>query len=443
MAVAKDQVFGLRRLAGRTVVYAATATALVVLYVACVILLDRAFATGDALASAIAAAAAALALGPVRRALDHGVNRVVFGDRADPAAALAKLGDQLAGALIPSEVLPRVTDTVAASLRLPYVAIELADSLGAFRPAAHTGKPVGELHTEPLRHQGRTIGRLTASARETDEPWDADDLAVLAGLAQQIGVAAYTVLLHEDLQRSRAAVMASREDERARLRRDLHDGLGPALAAIVLKAAIARKVAEGPPDGCFDPVQGAADRVSVTTILDDIAKEASSAIHEIRHLVEALRPPALEELGLVDALRARAEALSSSTDFRVDGHDVPKRLPAAVEVAAYRIALEAMTNTARHAGARRCVVRVRAGELLELEIRDDGAGIDADPVGGAADPVRHTEGTGLRSMAERAAEVGGTCTVASASSGGTVVRALLPLHGAPLPRTPHGTPDEG
>ncbi|NUU20339.1 MAG: hypothetical protein HOV68_02310, partial [Streptomycetaceae bacterium] len=112
MAVAKDQVFGLRRLAGRTVVYAATATALVVLYVACVILLDRAFATGDALASAIAAAAAALALGPVRRALDHGVNRVVLGDRADPAAALAKLGDQLAGALIPSEVLPRVTDTV-------------------------------------------------------------------------------------------------------------------------------------------------------------------------------------------------------------------------------------------------------------------------------------------------------------------------------------------
>ncbi|MDI2125243.1 sensor histidine kinase [Yinghuangia seranimata] len=462
MAISRDQLWGLGKLVNRTVVYAATAGGLVGLYLLCVVVLDHLVAASDTAASAIAAVVVALVLNPLRRFLGRAANRVMFGDRADPAAALGKLGDQLAGVLIPSQVLPRVTDTVAASLRLPYVSIELADPTGEFRVAAETGRPLGALHTEPLRHQGRTIGRLVASTREHDEPWDPDDIDVLTRLAQQIGVAAYAVLLHEDLQRSRAAVVASREDERQRLRRDLHDGLGPALAAIVLKASIARKVVGDPAasangDGelggeteVFAASDGrraahgpntAVAAVSAAAILDDIAAEARSAIEEIRHLVEALRPPALDQLGLVDALRARADALSSATEFRVEGPDTAPVLPAAVEVAAYRIALEAMTNTARHAGARRCTVRITAGELLEVEIRDDGTGIGRT----------HTAGTGLHSMAERAAEIGGTCTIASGPSGGTAVRALLPLPGAapgPLPGTmpgplPGPLPDSG
>jgi signal transduction histidine kinase len=247
------------------------------------------------------------------------------------------------------------------------------------------------------------VGNLLLSARGRDDPLDATDQLLIASLAQQIGPAVQAVRLHDDLVRSRAEVVALREDERRRMRRDLHDGLGPTLAAIGLKANLA---AGGVP--------AASD---THRLLDEISAEVKAALADIRRLVEALRPPALDELGLVGAVRSRATALDGDLAIDVVGPATRPALPAVVETAAYRIAVEAMTNAVRHSHGRRCVVTIAIDARgVDVSVRDDGAGLD---------PTRAI-GLGLRSMRERADEVGGDCSVRSPAGGGTLVHAWLP-----------------
>jgi signal transduction histidine kinase len=296
-----------------------------------------------------------------------------------------------------------VVQTVASSLRLPYVAIDLADARGELRVAAEHGAPIGTVHTETLSHHGADVGRLRVSERGRDDPLEPADLELLRSLAREVGPAVQAVRLHTDLLRSRAEVVALREDERRRLRRDLHDGLGPALAAIGLKAGLAaREVpAESPAHG----------------LLGEIDTEVKTSLGDIRRLVEALRPPALDELGLLGAVRSRATALAGGLTIEVTGDEPIGALPAAVETAAYRIVVEAITNAVRHSAGTRCVVSISIVEdALELSVRDDGGGLAPE----------RTPGVGLRSMQERAAEVGGTLSVLSADNG-TVVSGRLPL----------------
>jgi signal transduction histidine kinase len=305
--------------------------------------------------------------------------------------------------MLPDDVLPVVVQTVARSLRLPYVAIDLADATGEFRVAAEHGAPVGTVHTETLTHHGTTVGRLRVSGRGRDDPLEAADLELVRSLAREVGPAVQAVRLHTDLLRSRAEVVALREDERRRLRRDLHDGLGPALAAIGLKAGLAARQV---------PAESAAHG-----LLGEIDTEVKASLGDIRRLVEALRPPALDELGLLGAVRSRAAALAGDLTIDVSGNEPTAPLPAAVETAAYRIVVEAVTNAVRHSGGTRCTVSVSVSEdALELSVRDNGQGMDSD----------RTPGVGLRSMQERAEEVGGTLSVQSTTDG-TVVFARLPL----------------
>jgi len=209
-----------------------------------------------------------------------------------------------------------------------------------------------------------------------------------------------------ELQRARERLVAAREEERRRLRRDLHDGLGPALAGAALKVEAAENLLE-------------TDAETASGLLDDARAEIQDAVADVRRLVYALRPPALDELGLVGALREQAERLEVGERVRVEV-DAPEgldSLPAAVEVAAYRIALEAMTNVARHAQAHACVVRISVNGALELEISDDGHGL----------PTDYRAGVGISSMRERAEELGGTCGVEQVDGHGTRVLACLPL----------------
>jgi signal transduction histidine kinase len=402
VALRRHKLFDIERLANRSLVYAAVVTVLVVVYTATIAVLASALRISDGLAAALAAAVAALVLAPLRTGAQQMVNRLMYGNRDDPAGVLSGLGGRLESVMLPDDVSPTVVETVARSLRVPYVAIDLADGADGFHPVAESGTPAGDVHVEPLTHYGETVGRLRVSGRGVDDPLEAADLALIRSLAQQVGPAVQAVRLHHDLVRSRAEVVALREDERRRLRRELHDGLGPALAAIALKAGLAAR----------DVPAGHARQ-----LLGEITDEVRTSLADVRRVVDALRPPAIDELGLVAAIRARAAALSGDLTIEVSGPDERPLLPAAVETAAYRIAVEAMTNAVRHSGGRHCTVVIEAdGAEVVVDVRDDGTGLAADRV----------PGVGLRSMQERAAELGGQCRIRSGEVG-TRVSARLPL----------------
>ena len=243
VALRRHQLFDIEHLVNRSLVYGIVLAVLVASYAGLVSLLAVVLDLSDTVAAALAAALAALALAPLRGLAQRTVNRLMYGHRDEPARVLNDLGSRLQSVLLPGEVLPAAVDAVADSLRLPYVAVDLADGTGVFRTAAEQGQPVGPVQETLLVHHGETVGRLRVSGRGRDDPLDPTDLALIDSLAHQVGPAVQAVRLHEDLVRSRAAVVASREDERRRLRRDLHDGLGPSLAAIRLKAGLAARSA--------------------------------------------------------------------------------------------------------------------------------------------------------------------------------------------------------
>jgi signal transduction histidine kinase len=250
--------------------------------------------------------------------------------------------------------------------------------------------------------------------RAGDDAFTAADRQLLEDLTHQIGVAAHAVQLTDealqlsaDLQRSRERLVTTREEERRRLHRDLHDGLGPTLGSLALKLDVASDLVERDP-------------ATARTLLGSLKTQAQSALADIRRLVYALRPPALDELGLLGAIdESAAQHSSNGLHVSVEAPGRLPPLPAAVEVAAYRIVQEALTNVSRHAGASACVVRLALEEAdgtLRLQIRNDGRGLLPE----------RGRGVGVASMRERAAELGGECVVESFSAGGTQVRASLP-----------------
>jgi signal transduction histidine kinase len=214
-----------------------------------------------------------------------------------------------------------------------------------------------------------------------------------------------TVQLAADVQQSRERIVTAREEERRRLRRDLHDGLGPQLASLTLKVDAARD------EIAYDPAEAAA-------MLGDLKGDLQTAIADVRRLVYALRPPALDELGLVGAVRLHlGQSPQHALRITIDASDDIPPLPAAVEVAAYRIIMEAVTNVRRHAQAQSCSVRIAVHDMLEVEIVDDGKGL----------PEQVQAGIGFISMRERAAELGGICTITNGATKGAIVRAALPF----------------
>lgn len=232
-------------------------------------------------------------------------------------------------------------------------------------------------------------------------------MSLLDDLARYAAVLVKASQAGDQLRVSRSRIVAGREEERRRLRRDLHDGIGPSLAAIVLM---------------LNAAGSRTDSTERSALLDEARAEAKDAIAEVRRLVDDLRPAAIDEVGLLGAIRQRAMGLSGELAIEVTGPTALPALPAAVEVAAYRIASEAMTNVARHSGASRCRVTIAVNGSLELTIADNGHGVE-QPIHG---------GLGWTSMRERAAELGGTCTISSRTPNeGLIVHAILPLHDTP------------
>ncbi len=393
----------------RTLVYGALTAAVVGLYLLVVGALGALLQARDSLVlSLLGVGLVAVVVQPLRERLQHTVNRLMYGERDDPYAVLSRLGRRLEATLAPEEGLSTIVETLAQALKLPYVAIALRKDRG-FQIAAATGTPVELPLVLPLTYQGEAVGQLICGPRGPGEPFNAAERGLLEDVARQAGVAAHAVHLTADLQRSRERLVTAREEERRRLRRDLHDGLGPTLAALHLQTGTLQRLIRADP--------GAAEAMVL-----EYRTEIRALIDDIRRLVYELRPPALDELGLVGAIESRAEQIglgdaASGLRVQIEAPDDLPPLPAAVEVAAYRIIQEALTNAVRHAEASTCTVRLELDRGLRLEVRDDGIGLPLE---------RHT-GVGILSMQERAAELGGWCRVEPCSGGGTAVRAHLPL----------------
>jgi signal transduction histidine kinase len=355
---------------------------------------------------AIAAAAAALVLIPLRETLQRGVNRVIYGRWREPYEVLAGLGEQLAAAADIDRLLGAAVAELTSGLGLHDVSVRDLDGVVvAGRPASEGAGgdgSGGEGAGIPLLAYGATVGCL--SYRSPERQLSGPEQRLLQDLARQLGSALHARQLREDLRRARERLVLAREEERRRLRRDLHDGIGPALAGLTLKAETARALL---PPGTDD----------VSRQLDGLSEEIRRTVIDVRRLVEGLRPPALDELGLAGACPQAVERLTTaagvSASVRAD--DLPV-LPAAVEVAAYRIVVEAVTNTVRHARARHCLVSLSVvPAALAVSVTDDGIGL------AGAGP----HGSGLAIMRERAEEIGGAVTVSDAAPGVTVT-ALLP-----------------
>lgn len=406
VAVLRYHLLAIRRPLSVAVTHALLAGTLYAIFAAAVASLSALAGTATPNTAVFGAAAVlvAMVLSPLRDRLRRLVERMVYGRRDDPRVVMAAINQMLAATHLPAQILPAVVAAVAEALRLPYVAIELSRE-GGFGARVSAGRVRGPLATVELHHQAEVIGRLVVSARDPDDPLPAADLVLLADVAGQLGAAARAVLLHEELLRSRHSIVTSREDERKRIRRELHDRLSPDLTAVAYRIELARR-------------KTAIDELDKE--LEDLTHQVLAAVEEIRRVAYELRPPALDELGLAGALRELGYAMPGPTRVSVELPDGLEGLPPAVEMAAYRIITLALGNVSRHAAAQSCLLRLHRdgsnGDLW-IEVTDDGRGLSPGWKGGV----------GTVSMRERAEELGGTLTITPVVSGGTSVLAHLPL----------------
>jgi len=418
-AILRYRLWDINILINRALVYGALTTIIIGIYVIVVGALGIMIqGRGNLLVSILATGLVAVLVQPLRDRLQHVVNRMMYGERDDPVTVLSRLGQRLEGTLAPDAVLPSLVETVAQTLKLPYVAIEIPDQRLESQPTSEVsqtisyGKPQPDVIRLPLIYQSEIVGQLLVAPRAPGEALSPMDRHLLENIAHQAGMAIHSVSLTFDLQRSRQQLVTTREEERRRLRRDLHDGLGPNLASQGLKLAAVKQLLKHNP-------------AAAMPLLDQVMEQNKSTVADIRRLVYGLRPPALDELGLVAAIRDHVAGMDGKSTLQIEITEPSEGLPplsAAVEVAAYRIVLEALTNVIRHAQAKYCAIRFSvshngASDVLQIEIRDDGKGM----------PEAHRAGVGMRSMRERAEEIGGACVIESGARQGTCISVKVPL----------------
>ncbi|SDD82985.1 Histidine kinase-, DNA gyrase B-, and HSP90-like ATPase [Paenibacillus sp. UNCCL117] len=435
MAILRQRLWNIDPLVRRTLVYAALSVCVVLLYTMAVLYLSRLFQTKDNfIISLLATAVVAVAFAPLKEWLQRQINRLMKGRHDDPYAVLLELGNQLIQPLAPEAMLDAVVRTVKDALRLTYTAIAIGVG-GQEKTVASAGERVNEVHAFPIIHRGEELGTLYIASRSPGEGFSAEDHKFLDVLLRQAGPIVENVnmtlgmkLLAKDLQESREKLVLAREEERRQIRKNLHDDLAPRLAALALNAATAQKYVEKEPATAID-------------MLADLRRVIRSTVSEIRVMVHDLRPPTLDELGLVGAIQERIHELSKPAQLLAEEQGTePLRialnvplplppLPAAVEVAAYRIVTESVVNVVKHAQATACTVRLNVDSASQLivEITDNGLAGSARASAAAAAFVAGQGGIGQQSIRERAAELGGQCLIERLEQGGTRVFAVLPL----------------
>lgn len=407
-ALLRGEFLDIRATISRALIYLVTTLLLLGTYVGLTVLVAAALDRSGIAATLPVTAVIAIAFAPVRARVQRAVERLLYGYRGQPARVLAALGARLQVALPPEEILPVVADTIATTLRLPYVALKLIGAGEAI--VCERGDPPSRPESVVLVHQGQLVGELVVGPRPGERALAASDRALLTELSPHLAATVRAAALITELTDSRTRLAVAREDERARLRHDLHDRVGSRLVGVSLKLGVVAKHAAGTP---------------LQVPLNDLAGDVDTALEEVRRLARGLRPAELDELGLLAAVEAAAARLTledAAVEWRSEvsaAVHLPTLTPD-VEAAAYQIALEAMTNSYRHSAGSHAHIRIAtdpSGTRLVVEVSDDGHG-GADPSHG---------GVGIRSMNERASAVGGTLQLTTALNGGTLVRAELPL----------------
>lgn len=453
VAILRHRLWDIDLLVNRALSYGTLSAAVIALYALIVGALAALFRTTDSwLVSVVATGVVAVLFQPLRARLQRAANRLVYGERDDPHAVLSRLGQRLEATLAPDAVLPTIVETIAQALKLPHASIwiveqdtlHLAAAHGtpAAHDAIHDGQaldalrgeiapprpggvdapsvraavaPLGPVVLLPLSHAGVLVGALGLAQRNPSEPFSPSDRSLLRDLARQAGPVVHAVRLTsalrgslEELRDSRQRLVTAQDEERRRIQRDLHDGLGPTLASMRLRL-----------EGCLDPTEQIPP--GVVRELEWLHALLGQATADIRRLVHHLRPPVLDQLGLVPALRQHVEQFARDAGLEARfAAEADLSIPAAAEVGVFRVAQEALVNVQKHARASRVEVRLeREGDHLAVAVLDDGVGFDA---GGAAE----RPGTGLRSMRERADLLGGTLSIEGRAGGGTKLTLRIP-----------------
>lgn len=412
VAVLQQRLYDIELVVSRSLAYLLLTVLATALYAATIVAVGAFLRRrGEEWLPWVGAGVVAVAFAPLRDALQRVANRVVYGHWAAPADVLAATGRRLRDATDLSALLDTLVHDLGDTMGLRRV--ELADRAG--RILAQHGDEDRDLDELSLTAYGRPVGTL----RWVSTPLRPRDRELLARVGEELGAALHATGLIDELRGAQERLVIAREEERKRLRRDLHDGLGPTLAGLTLDVDTLRNRVRA--FNALDARETDAQLLSLRTGIQ-------SAVGEVRRVVEGLRPPALDELGLGAALDHLAQRLTGGTRVVVDLEVAGLApLPAAAEVAVYRVAQEALTNIVRHSGAQHVWIRVATGpEHVLLEVVDDGHG----------QPTPRDGGVGLDSMRERAEELGGSVEIAGGAGSGTTVRATIPVVFAPRSEVP-------
>ncbi|MFC5406553.1 sensor histidine kinase [Cohnella soli] len=428
-AILRHRLWDIDPLVNRTIVYGALYLSIVLIYSFSVLYLIRVFQTKENfLISLMATSIVAFLFMPLKVRLQRIVSRIMKGKHDDPFAVLSELGDHLVKPIDHDTLLDIMVKTIQDALRLPYVGISIRID-GEEKLIAVAGKTAYDMQSIPIIHGGVELGKLLISSRSPGEVFTSEDRKLLDVLLRQAGQIVHSVNmardmkhLAKDLQDSRSRLIYAREEERRQIRRNLHDDLAPRLMSLAFNVAAAEQYIEKNPN-------------KAVGLLGELRATIRSTVDDIRTMVHDLRPPTLDEFGLIGSIKARIEdAVKTSEQVSASLHITPLSvklhipqelpdLPAAVEVAAYRIVTESLVNIIKHAKATNCDVylQMNSENELQIEVVDNGIGI----------PVyiksSGNGGIGLTSIRERARELGGQCEFERLESGGTRVKALLPF----------------
>ncbi len=398
VAIVRYRLVDITKVASRLTLFLVMSAAVLLSYVALVAFSERALSARVPYAPPVLAALlVALAFDPVRRWLQIRVDRVFYGGSGDVHRAVSSVSGMLAGADQRGiESIEAALGALVVQARVPWAAVVRDDE----EISSH-GLQDGAFEAIDLPGAADHKVTLRVGRRRGETKFRKPDKVLFGVLAPMLGVAVAATETATSLARARRELVFAQDAERRRLRRELHDAVGPLLAAAALQVDAARRVSLGT-DAASEPLAATASAIA-------------GASMEIRVLLEELRPTALDSIGLIPAVVELSRGFAP-LEILVTSDDSGEPLPSAVEVAVYRIVVEALTNVARHSGARTASVSVTqlSGEI-HVQIADDGE-VSRGP---------WLAGVGLGSMRERAAELGGRL-VAGPGAGGGLVKFWLP-----------------